>query len=67
MLAAIAKLREARAISQRELSAKLGLHPATVGKIERGERSVAVIELIRIAEALAVTPQSLLGEALRPD
>ena len=61
---AIAVLREKREMSQRHLSTLLGWHPMTIGKIERGERGVAVIELISIAYALNTTPVSLLESAL---
>lgn len=63
--AEIARLRESKGISQRELSTKLGLHPMTVGKIERGERSVSVMELVDISEALDVTPFELLTSAIQ--
>ena len=60
---AIAKIREAKRVSQRQLSEQLDLHPMTVGKIERGERAISVIELIRIAEALQMSPADLIGMA----
>jgi imidazolonepropionase-like amidohydrolase len=49
--AAIAQQRERLKLSQRGLSVSLGWHPATVGKIERGERRVTVIELIDLSKA----------------
>lgn len=61
---AIARLRAERGLSQRHLSSKLGWHPMTIGKIERGDRSVAVIELIHIARILQVDPLQMLGDAL---
>jgi len=36
----------------------------TIGKIERGDRSVAVIELIHIARILEVEPLQILRDAL---
>lgn len=51
-------------MSQRQLSQALGWHPMTIGKIERGERSVSVIELIDIATALRVIPRDLLKACL---
>ncbi len=60
---AIAKIREDSRISQRQLSERLDLHPMTVGKIERGERAISVIELIRIAEVLQMSPADLIGMA----
>ncbi|MBL8087465.1 MAG: helix-turn-helix transcriptional regulator [Chthonomonas sp.] len=61
---AISRLRGEQGLSQRQLSTRLGWHPMTVGKIERGERGVAVIELIAIAGALGVSPVDLLLSAL---
>ena len=63
--AAIAEVREGKGISQRELSTKLGLHPMTVGKIERGERSVSVVELLDISHALGVDPIGLIKRAMQ--
>lgn len=62
--AEIARLRESKGISQRELSTKLGLHPMTIGKIERGERSVSVIELIDISILLEIDAAALLRSIL---
>jgi len=55
---AIAMEREKREISQRELSIGLGWHPATIGKIERGERRVSVIELAICLEGHKARPRS---------
>ena len=58
-----ARLRELRAragISQEELAARASLHRTYVGGIERGERNVAVLNLVRLAVALEVEPSELL-------
>ncbi|MBI1333754.1 MAG: helix-turn-helix domain-containing protein [Armatimonadetes bacterium] len=60
----IAKIREESRVSQRQLSELLGLHPMTIGKIERGERAISVIELIRIAEVLQKSPADLIRLAV---
>lgn len=51
-------------MSQRQLSQALGWHPMTIGKIERGERSVSVIELIDIAARLRISARELLRACL---
>lgn len=47
-------------LSQEKLAALAGLDRTYVGGIERGERNVAVINVVRIARALAVHPMELL-------
>lgn len=56
---AIAEARLKARLSQRAVSQKLGLHPMTIGKIERGERSVGARELIDIAGVLGMEPSDL--------
>ena len=68
-------VRERRAhlkISQEELGQRSGMDRTYVGGIERGERNVSFINLVRLAEALEVQPSSLIGRAeelgtLKPD
>ena len=60
----LAQRRQDRGLSQRGLSDLLGWHPATIGKIERGDRSVSVIELVDIAAVLGIDPLALLGACL---
>lgn len=50
----IRQLREASKISQEEFAAQAGLDRAYYGGIERGERNVAALNLVRIALALGV-------------
>lgn len=51
----LATEREKKGLSQRQLSAKLRMHAATVGKIERFERAVSLGELLAILDALGLT------------
>lgn len=48
----IRRLREMKEISQEEFAAQAGLDRAYYGGIERGERNVAALNLIKIAVAL---------------
>lgn len=60
-------LREAReraGLSQREVARRLGFHPTIYGKVERGERLLDVIEFVRLAGAVGVSPVELLGHYL---
>lgn len=56
---AIRLLREAQGISQEEFAALAGIDRSYYGGIERGERNVATINLVRIALALRVEVGSL--------
>jgi transcriptional regulator with XRE-family HTH domain len=50
----IRRLREDRGLSQEEFAGLAGVDRAYFGGIERGERNVAALNLIKIAEALEV-------------
>ena len=64
LLSTIQKAREEAGLSQREVARRLGFHPTVVGKIERGERVLDVIEFVALARALGVDPLELLGAYL---
>ena len=56
-------LREARlrtGVSQEKLAAKAGIDRTYVGGAERGERNVALVNIVRLAEALEIAPADLL-------
>ena len=53
-------LRIAASMSQEELAGRAGLHHTYVGGIERGERNVAVVNLVRLARALLVDVGALM-------
>ena len=50
----IRRLREAKGLSQEEFAGFAGIDRAYYGGIERGERNVAAINIIKIANALNV-------------
>jgi len=48
-------------ISQERLAAKCGLHRTYIGSVERGERNIGLLNVVKIACALGVSPQILLA------
>ncbi|NES07995.1 MAG: helix-turn-helix transcriptional regulator [Okeania sp. SIO2F4] len=56
----VRKLRQAKGLSQEKLAELAGLHRNYIGGIERGERNVALLNILRLARALEVTPSKLL-------
>jgi transcriptional regulator with XRE-family HTH domain len=55
----IQALRKVQKLSQEELAVRSGLHRTYIGGIERGERNVAFLNILKIAHALNVTPAEL--------
>ena len=58
----IRKHRERLKWSQEKLAEESGLHWTYIGGIERGERNVAVKNIVKIARALNVKPSALLRD-----
>lgn len=50
----IRELRKAKGLSQESFAAEVGLDRTYMGGIERGERNIAALNLIRIAKTLKV-------------
>jgi transcriptional regulator with XRE-family HTH domain len=61
--AAVRARRKALELSQEELADNAGIDRSHMGKIERGERNVSLINIIRIATALGCSPSEILSDA----
>jgi len=64
-----ARVRQERAllgISQEELADRAGVHRTYIGSVERGERNVGVLTVIRLARALGVAPGALFSPPSKP-
>lgn len=55
-------LRHARSISQEELADAAGVHRTYIGMIERGEKNITLLTMLKLAEALDVTLCDLVKE-----
>ncbi len=55
--------RKAKGLSQEALAALADIDRSYMGGIERGEHNLAIMNLLKIADALEVTPSKLLSEA----
>jgi transcriptional regulator with XRE-family HTH domain len=60
---AIRELRSAKKISQEELADLAGVDRSHVGRVERGDNNVALLTLVRIADALDTTVTRLVQRA----
>ena len=47
-------------LSQESLAQLAGLHRTYVGSLERGERNVALVNIVRLGKALGVDPGTLI-------
>lgn len=60
---AIRSVRLERGLSQEALADAAGIDRSHMGKIERGERNVSVLNVARVAEALGTSLASLMAAA----
>jgi transcriptional regulator with XRE-family HTH domain len=56
------QLRDERGYSQEYLAERAGLHRNYVGGVERGERNVALENIVKLAKALSVKPGDLFAD-----
>jgi transcriptional regulator with XRE-family HTH domain len=61
--AAITQLRKDRQTSQEALALQANIDRSHMGKIERGERNVTALNLLRIADALGIKASDILAGA----
>jgi transcriptional regulator with XRE-family HTH domain len=57
----VRRLRLSAGLSQEALADRAGLHRTYISSIERGERNVALENIVGIAKALGVEPRDLLA------
>jgi transcriptional regulator with XRE-family HTH domain len=57
----VRRKRLAMGLSQEALAEKADLHWTYIGGIERGERNLSLINIVRIARALGIAPARLLA------
>jgi transcriptional regulator with XRE-family HTH domain len=56
----IRELRQKKGWSQEKLAEEAGLHRTYIGQVERGEKSIGIENLVRIARALGARAATLL-------
>jgi transcriptional regulator with XRE-family HTH domain len=62
---ALRKFRNAAGISQEALADLAGIHRTYVGDVERGERNLSLLNMVRLASALNVRPSQIIQEMER--
>lgn len=60
---AVRKLRQAQGMSQEAFALASGIDRSYFGAIERGENSVALLNLVKIADALGMSVAELMASA----
>jgi transcriptional regulator with XRE-family HTH domain len=60
----VRQLREAHGLTQEEFSQKAGINRSYLGGVERGQRTICMDNIAKIATALNVTPDILFKSEL---
>jgi transcriptional regulator with XRE-family HTH domain len=55
--------RERLGVSQEELANRARIHRTYIGGVERGERNVGLLNILRLARALGVEPSELFKDS----
>lgn len=58
----IRSLRHKKGISQEELADIAGVHRTYIGMVERGEKNITILTIIKISKALNVPVSHLIGD-----
>jgi transcriptional regulator with XRE-family HTH domain len=58
----VRRTRQRAGLTQEELAERADLHRTYIGGIERGERNVALINLVKLARAFRIKPAELLRD-----
>ncbi|OGD73998.1 MAG: hypothetical protein A2Y64_06050 [Candidatus Coatesbacteria bacterium RBG_13_66_14] len=56
--------RQRLGLSQEQLAKRAGLHRTYIGSIERGERNITLVNILRLAQGLEMDIVKLCGEML---
>lgn len=56
---AVRSHRQTLGLSQEDLAFKCGLHRTYIGSVERGERNISLLNILKVAEALGCAPREL--------
>jgi transcriptional regulator with XRE-family HTH domain len=59
---AIRALRAKQGMSQEELANLSGIDRGHMGRLERGERNLSILNLFRVAEGLGIKPSEILSQ-----
>lgn len=63
----VSMLRKERGMSQEQLALESGLARSYLGGVERGQRNIALLNIVRLSEALGCTPSELMKFSTESD